>query len=326
MTRISTLLFCVCCFQASAQTDSLKAIEEISAFRKKLNEEYKNREKSPLESYEFSKFEGHDFFPINLDYRVNAKLTVTEGTPFFGMKTSSSRLSTERIYGYITFNLAEKEFRLPVYQSKDLMDTKEYADYLFFPFTDQTNSNSTYAGGRYIDLRIPHEGDNIVVDFNMAYNPYCAYSSKYSCPIVPADNEMDIEVPAGIRYKEKGKRILPDLAQNDSLIFKNVDVEAEYPGGYDALAKFLRKHLTYPKAAVKKKVYGIVYVQFVVTPLGSIVQVRTIRGISKECDAEAERVISLMPNWKPGELNGKKVFVRFVLPISFIGRPGWNKS
>jgi hypothetical protein len=55
MARISTLLFCACCFHALAQTDSLKAIEEINAFRKKINEEYKTSEKSPLESYEFAK-------------------------------------------------------------------------------------------------------------------------------------------------------------------------------------------------------------------------------------------------------------------------------
>ena len=128
MKNIVLVMLSLFSVYASAQTDSLKAVAEISALQKTLNEEYKNREVSPLEAADFDKFESHDFFPINLGYRVNAKLTVTEGTPFFAMKTTTSRLSTERIYGYVTFTLGEKDFRLPVYQSKNLMKTAEYAD------------------------------------------------------------------------------------------------------------------------------------------------------------------------------------------------------
>jgi uncharacterized protein len=326
MIRISILLVFISSLHASAQTDSLKAIEEITAFQKKLNEEYKDRQESPLDADDFEKFLGHDFFPIDLDYRVNAKLTVTDGTPFFAMKTTTSRLSTERVYGYVTFILAGKEFRLPVYQSKDLMNTKEYADYLFFPFTDETNGKQTYGGGRYIDLRIPKEGDNLVVDFNMAYNPYCAYSSRFSCPLVPAENQMDIEVPVGVRYHEKKKTTRPDVALDDSEVFMVVDVQPEYPGGYEEMTKFIRTNLSYPKAAIRKKIEGVVYVQFIIGPDGSISDVKTIKGISKECDAEAERVISLMPKWKAGELDGKNVPVRFVMPIRFKGRKGSSKS
>lgn len=191
-----------------AQTDSLQATAEIAAFQKQLNAEYSNRKESPLEPKDFAKFKGHDFFPIDLNYRVHAKLIVTAGSPFFGMKTTTSTMRSQRVYGHVEFTLLGQEFRLPVYQSKDLMQTDEYADYLFFPFTDETNGTLTYGGGRYIDLRIPKEGADIVIDFNMAYNPYCAYSSKYSCPIVPAENQMDIEVPVGVRYVDgkKGKR------------------------------------------------------------------------------------------------------------------------
>jgi len=326
MKNISLVLLCICCLQATAQSDSLKAIEAIIAFQEKLNEEYKNRQESPLEAEDFGMFEGHDFFPIDIDYRVNAKLTVTEGTPFFAMKTTTSRFSTERVYGYVAFTLAGKDFELPVYQSKDLMTTEAYADYLFFPFTDETNGKQTYGGGRYIELRIPKEGDYLVIDFNMAYNPYCAYSSRFSCPIVPAENQMDIEVPVGVRYQKKEKSTTPDLAVTDSDIFAKVEVQPEYPGGYEALMRLIRKNMTYPRAAVKKKIEGVVYVQFVVERDGSISDVRTLRGISTECDAEAERVVSLMRKWKPGQINGENVPVRFVLPIAFKGRPGWTKD
>lgn len=326
MKKNAFFLLIICSLEAAAQTDSVKAVMEISAFQKKLNEEFRNRKESPLEAEDFAKFESHDFFPIDLTYRVNAKLTVTEGTPFFAMKTTTSRVSTERVYGYVSFTLARKEFQLPVYQSKDLMQTDEYAEYLFFPFTDDTNGKQTYEGGRYVDLRIPKEGDNLVIDFNMAYNPYCAYSSRFSCPLVPAENQMDIEVLAGVKYQKKETSKTPDTMLTDSELFTKVEVQPEYPGGYEALMKFISKNMTYPRAAVKQKIEGTVYVQFIVEADGSISDVRTLKGISTECDREAERVVSLMPGWKPGEINGENVAVRFVLPIIFKGRPGWNKE
>lgn len=320
MKKLSLLILCVVSLHAVAQTDSINALAEIAAFQQHLSDEYKDPEKSPLYPWDLEKFKGHDFFPIDLAYRVNGRLTVTEGTPFFGMKTTTSRLATERVYGYVSFALAGKEFRLPVYQSRDLMDQPEYADYLFFPFSDETNGKETYTGGRYIDLRIPKDGDNLVIDFNMAYNPYCAYSGRYSCPIVPAANQMDIEVLAGVRYEKR--KVNPELS--DSGIFMEVDVVPEYPGGYEAMIRFLQRNMMYPRKALRQKVHGVVYVQFVVTPDGAITDVKTLKGISTECDAEAERVVKLMPPWKPGQHNGKNVYVRFVLPIKFKGRKGWG--
>jgi uncharacterized protein len=203
MKHLLTLIFLISTIPVFAQTDSIQAVEEILSFQKELNDEYNDRKKSPLDEKDFKKFKGHDFFPLDLNYRVHAKLVVSEGTPFFGMKTTTSRMATERVCGHIEFTLNGKQFRLPVYQSKDLMQTAEYADHLFFPFSDETNGKQTYGGGRYIDLRIPKEGDDIVVDFNKAYNPYCAYSSRYSCPIVPAENQMDIEVPVGVKHIDR---------------------------------------------------------------------------------------------------------------------------
>lgn len=203
MKRLSLIILLINSCAVMAQTDSVAAREDILAFQKELNEEYEDREKSPLEPKAFKKFKGLPFFPINLAYRVQAKLVVTEGTPFIGLKTTTSRLAFDRVYGYLEFELQGQPFRVPVYQSRDLMKQPEYQDYLFFPFTDLTNGKQTYMGGRYIDLRIPADGENIVVDFNKAYNPYCAYSSRFSCPLVPAENQLDIEIPVGVMYKSK---------------------------------------------------------------------------------------------------------------------------
>lgn len=187
---------------AQGQPDSTSALADIRKFQVELNDEYRSKDKSPLEPGDLKKFKAHEFFPIDLKYRVTAKLKRTENAAFFQMATTRPRINMERIFGMVTFSIEGKEFEVPVYQSQKLMQQDEYRDYLFFPFTDITNGTETYDGGRYIDLRIP-QGDEIVIDFNKAYNPYCAYSPKFSCPIVPAKNHLDIRILAGIKYTKK---------------------------------------------------------------------------------------------------------------------------
>ncbi|MBL7857263.1 MAG: DUF1684 domain-containing protein [Cyclobacteriaceae bacterium] len=203
MKKILLLILCAGSILSEAQTDSVKAVQEIQTFQNELNAEYKDPEKSPLEARDIKKFNGHPFFAINLSYRVPAKLYVTTESTFFPMKTTTSRLPNYRIYGRIEFSLGDKTFNMPVYQSQDLLKRSAYVDYLFFPFTDMTNGNETYAGGRYLDFRIPKEGKQLTIDFNQAYNPYCAYNHIYSCPLVPEENAMDIEIRAGVMYRQK---------------------------------------------------------------------------------------------------------------------------
>jgi uncharacterized protein (DUF1684 family) len=89
-----------------------------------------------------------------------------------------------------------------VYQGEEALQKEDGSNYLFLPFMDDTNGSSTYAGGRYIDLTIP-EGDTLQIDFNSAYNPYCAYNENYSCPIVPRENYIATEVEAGVKAFKK---------------------------------------------------------------------------------------------------------------------------
>lgn len=181
-----------------AQQDS--AVQEILKFQETLNNEYRDPKSSPLKDKALKKFKKHDFFTIDLQYRVEATLAVTNESSFFPMKTSSQTPKEYRIYGMLTFKLKDKVYEVPVYQSKMLMTMEKYKDYLFFPFTDLTNGDLTYTAGRYIELSIPKSGNAIILDFNKAYNPYCAYTDGYSCPIVPVDNHLDVEVLAGVRY------------------------------------------------------------------------------------------------------------------------------
>ena len=174
---------------------------EILQFQKDLNAEYKNPEESPLTPQEQEEFKGHSFYPIDSTYRVVAQFRKIEGPEEIQFPTSSGAIKTYDTYALATFELKGNTYQLPVYQSHALRQMEEYKDYLFLPFTDYTSGVETYGAGRYIDLRIP-EGNTIVIDFNKAYNPFCAYSPNYSCPIPPEANDLKLEVNAGIRGPE----------------------------------------------------------------------------------------------------------------------------
>ena len=181
---------------------SKKPILGETEFQRELNAEYKDATSSPLKDKDRKHFEGLDFFKYDSSYVVLAHLKRTPDTEWFDMQTTTSRVSPERVYGILTFELKGETYSLNVYQGKDVIKREGLEDYLFLPFIDDTNGEESYGGGRYIDLRIP-EGDTITIDFNKAYNPYCAYNEKYSCPIVPRVNYLALNVRAGVKAFEK---------------------------------------------------------------------------------------------------------------------------
>lgn len=141
------------------------------------------------------------FFPINEKYRMSCRFERTTNSPWFRMESSGQIKRNYRVYGIIHFIINDTAVTLNIYQSQDLMASKEYKDHLFIPFTDATSGEETYESGRYIDLDIKDiAADKYVIDFNKAYNPYCAYvSGKYNCPIPPAENRLMVAIRAGER-------------------------------------------------------------------------------------------------------------------------------
>ena len=180
--------------QLPAQIDS--AVYDIEQHRKKQEEEFRDPEKSPLDKKLRKKFKGLNYYPINLDYRLKATFVKTENPTLFKMKTTTSRLPEYQKYGEVHFTLDGEDFALEVYQSPDISKRPGYEDYLFIPFTDETNGIDTYEVGRYIEFRIP-SSDQVILDFNKCYNPYCSYGSGYSCPIPPEANRLPLKIPAG---------------------------------------------------------------------------------------------------------------------------------
>jgi protein TonB len=101
-------------------------------------------------------------------------------------------------------------------------------------------------------------------------------------------------------------------------VFEFVEIMPEFRGGQEAFNAYLEKNLEYPAIAREARIEGKVFVSFIVEKDGSITQIEIVRSVHPALDGEAARVISQMPNWKPGQQNQQDVRVRFTLPISFI--------
>jgi len=119
-----------------------------------------------------------------------------KGKPF-EMPTSTDRLPKYRRVGYVYFEHKGETHQLTLYKNLNLV-TAEFKNYYFLPFKDLTSPNESYGAGRYIDIDINlKKNKEFLVDFNAAYNPYCAYSYRYSCPITPKENHLPIRIEVG---------------------------------------------------------------------------------------------------------------------------------
>ena len=146
------------------------------------------------------------FFPIDSSYRVIADFIRIENGPWFEMNTSTTNKQIYRRYGELQFQIGGKPLHLYAYQSQYFLGDKKYTNYLFAPFTDSTSAEESYGAGRYLDISILDIKDNkIVIDFNKAYNPLCAYSHDYECPLPPKENDLAAYIRAG--EKNYGKKV-----------------------------------------------------------------------------------------------------------------------
>lgn len=186
--------------QGKAQDSS--NIKRVLRFQDMLNKEFASEKTSPLTIKDLEVFKALDFFKIDTSFCVLAKFKRTPYETPFVMKTTAGNEPIYVKYGEAHFTLHGKEQILYIYQNQGLSAQPEYEDYLFLPFSDLTNGETSYSGGRFIDLQIP-EGDTILIDFNTAYNPYCAYNERYSCPIPPEENSLNIKVTAGVKKYKK---------------------------------------------------------------------------------------------------------------------------
>ena len=197
MKNTYTLLIMLITVFVYAQTET-EIKEDILVYHASENEKFANLETTILEPKDFKTFTALEFYPVNLDFRVEARFVRTPDEKPFLMPTSTTRLPEYVKYGEAHFQIKGVDYSLSLYQSTTPDEDPEYKDYLFLPFTDLTSGDGSYGGGRFLDAYIP-EGDTILLDFNKAYNPYCAYNKNYSCPIPPKENDLLVRVEAGVK-------------------------------------------------------------------------------------------------------------------------------
>ncbi|MEZ4797564.1 MAG: DUF1684 domain-containing protein [Flavobacteriaceae bacterium] len=198
---IRLFVICIVVFLMSCNQERRPLLGETD-YQKEQNAKFKDATTSPLTDKDRKNFRGLDFFKFDSTYIVKASLKRTPNAEWFSMKTTTERLSKERVFGILTFEISGERYNLNVYQGEENMQTKGLEDYLFLPFLDDTNGDQSYDGGRYIDLRIS-ESDTITIDFNRAYNPLCVYNEKFSCPLVPRENYLPIQIKAGVKMYAK---------------------------------------------------------------------------------------------------------------------------
>ena len=174
---------------------------EILVNRQNSKKELIAETRAPIQASDTSML---DYYEPNIDWKIEAKILLTPNDSVFQMPTSSGKTKPYKRYGIAKMQHAGKTFELSIYQNQNFLNDPELKDYLFIPFLDATNGETTYEGGRYIDLRLYEIKNGVaVIDFNLCYNPYCAYSTGYNCPVPPAENRLKIKIEAGEKKFKK---------------------------------------------------------------------------------------------------------------------------
>lgn len=188
----------MCTFLATlfVQTSQAQTFEEgILAYREAFKKDMLEDERAPLKQEDFQYLR---WFSPNDSFKVFCQFTPLINRAPMDVPTSSGRVKSFQDIGVLTFVLGNTVCTLHVYQNNTLSHLPEFQDHLFLPFTDPSNGVETYGGGRYIDLsRKDLEMEVITIDFNRAYNPWCAYSDGYNCPIPPQENRLTVPILVG---------------------------------------------------------------------------------------------------------------------------------
>lgn len=167
----------------------LDKVEKIRADKDKM---FQSGKESPLIKADKSKFQGLNYFPIDEKFKVSGKFIKSPFPKKVFVNTSSGDNRSYLVLGKFTFSIDDQPYSLTLFSGEDELGQS----YNFLPFTDATTGVTTYESGRYID-DVLIKDDLVYVDFNLAYNPYCAYNPKFDCPIPPAENHLLVEVAAG---------------------------------------------------------------------------------------------------------------------------------
>jgi hypothetical protein len=205
MNRFKLILVLILGTLYSCNSQGKRALIGETEYQQKLNASYKDASTSPLKLKDLKNFKGLDFFPIESSFIVISKFVKTENAPTFQMATTTDRKPLYKEFGVLNFTIKGVNCQLTVYQSQDDLRDEKYKNYLFLPFTDNTSGNESYGGGRYMDILTTDIStkNTVVLNFNNTYNPYCVYNDRYSCPLTPRKNHLNVAIKAGVKNFKK---------------------------------------------------------------------------------------------------------------------------
>ncbi len=203
MKNILLLIFLATCFSLNAQ--SKKSVKKSTKeFRAHYKADFLKSERSPFYNKE-AELKNLRFFRPKSKYKVDCTFHRTPNEKPFDMATYSGKVKQFIKFGILTFSLNGEQHHLSVYQN--LKYKKISPESLFLPFKDLSSNKKTYGGGRYIDLKMTDiKGNKMTLDFNKAYNPWCAFSSGYNCPVPPTENHLPIAIKAGEKKPKHTKK------------------------------------------------------------------------------------------------------------------------
>jgi uncharacterized protein (DUF1684 family) len=201
----SIILFCLLTFFAfngSLNGQSFK--KEYRSWKKSYKRNFRIDESSPLGRIGVLRLR---FFKPRANYRTTADLLLTSSKEVLSFPTTTGKTMDYIAFAKAVFRIYEQPCTLTVYKSAKALTNENYENFLFVPFRDYTSGDESYGGGRYIDLLATDVKDGkLTIDFNRAYNPYCAYNELYSCPVPPAENSLPLEIRAGEKkYRKRGR-------------------------------------------------------------------------------------------------------------------------
>lgn len=170
-------------------------LSDIQAYRQSYIQKHIDDQRSPIKSGDEAYIH---FFDNDPAWSLVCDFSKDDDAKLFDMATYSGITKPYKVYGYLTCPSAFGDIKLEIYQSANIMNYPGYENHLFLPYKDLTNGDSSYGGGRYINVTTDDIANNkLYVDFNKSYNPWCAYSDGYNCPIPPIANHLDVAIEAG---------------------------------------------------------------------------------------------------------------------------------
>jgi uncharacterized protein (DUF1684 family) len=167
--------------------------KEIEKERKDKDDYMRNNSGSPFAD-SVEAFTGLRYFEVDESFRISANLIPVEEKKTVTLATSDGLEKRYLPYGYAEFSLQGEDCRLLILE---IMDMGPFRGTLFLAFADATSAKESYGAGRYLDIKKVPGSTSLILDFNKAYNPYCAYNENFSCPFPPTENLLQVAITAG---------------------------------------------------------------------------------------------------------------------------------